>query len=81
MPAATRSDVNPETPVIHVDAASVSVARDGSYHLLLRTSVGAGRFIMPLAVGEKVFRVTNPKCAHIPKEKDAPVTKPNGSLL
>ncbi|HEX2862168.1 MAG TPA: hypothetical protein VHN79_11035 [Lacunisphaera sp.] len=46
---------------LEVAAASVSLAPDGGYHLLLVASAGAVRFHVPLAVGCSVFRITNPR--------------------
>ncbi len=68
-------------PLIHVDAASVSLAPDGGYDLLLHTSEGRARFRVPLAVGLHVFQITNPAApasAHMGKQ---PIRKPSGRLL
>lgn len=75
MPATTSSEVNSATrgpSTLEVDAASVSVARDGGYFLLLHTTAGVVRFHVPLAVADPIFRITNPAVRYVPKVKSQP---------
>jgi hypothetical protein len=46
---------------LEVDAASVSLAPDGGYYLLVHTTAGVVRMHVPLAVGCAIFRITNPR--------------------
>lgn len=68
--------------IIEADAASVSLARDGGYLLLLHTSVGCVRFHLPLAVGSHVFRITNPAAPEHGAKADGvrPVARADSSV-
>jgi hypothetical protein len=69
--------VNPACPVL---SASTTLLRDGRTLLLIHTEAGPGRFVFPAALGDKLFRVTNPAGGHVPPGKPRPedLPRPDG---